>query len=270
MTAMSWSLPPEIFDLIIDQLHDEPTTLKACCVVSKSWIPRTRSHLFAHVKFGVIARPVELWMKAFPDPSNSPAHHTRRLTIRYLPAITTTDASVAGWIRTFRSVVHLHFEYVTWGAHQTPLAPFYGFSHTVRSLRLAFTSFEVFDLICSFPLLEDLTFVSLLEDLASVSLYASRWSAPSTSPRLTGSLDLSAIGGIRSAARRLSDFPGGLRFTKITLSCLGDDLESTTHLVSRCSDTLESLDICCFLMSAFPPASIIKQYLTFSHGHSHT
>ncbi|KAF9789198.1 hypothetical protein BJ322DRAFT_1000595, partial [Thelephora terrestris] len=44
-------LPPEILDLVTDNLSDEPSTLKACCLVSKSWVPRTRKHLFASVKF---------------------------------------------------------------------------------------------------------------------------------------------------------------------------------------------------------------------------
>jgi hypothetical protein len=51
-TAMSNpDLPPEILDYIIDLLHDEPETLKRCCLVSKSWVPRTRKHLFADIGF---------------------------------------------------------------------------------------------------------------------------------------------------------------------------------------------------------------------------
>ncbi|KAF9645264.1 hypothetical protein BDM02DRAFT_3073690, partial [Thelephora ganbajun] len=44
-------LPPEILDYIVDLLHDEPETLKQCCLVSKSWVSRTRKHLFANVEF---------------------------------------------------------------------------------------------------------------------------------------------------------------------------------------------------------------------------
>ena len=248
---MSSSLPREIFDLVIDQLRDEPTTLRACCLVSKSWIPRARRHLFAHVAFDAIKQPAELWMKTFPDPSNSPAHHTRGLTICSLPAITTTDASVASWIRTFRNVVHLHFECVGWGTRQITLNPFYGFSHTVKSLRLILAPFEVFDLICSFPLLEDLALVSLRSEGA-----AAGWTPPSASPRLTGSLELSTFGEIRSATSRLLEFPD-LRFTKITVSCMGEDFGSVMDLASRCSGTLESLNIYCSFMGEFPSASAI-------------
>ena len=73
--------PPEILDLIVDNLHDEPTTLEACCLACESWIPRTRYHLFAGVEFNSQAPSVQSWIRAFPDPSNSPTHYTRKLSI---------------------------------------------------------------------------------------------------------------------------------------------------------------------------------------------
>ena len=74
-------LPPEIFDLTIDHLHDEPITLKPCCLVSKSWVPRARRNLFARVEIDSYQRHIQLWMKTVPDPSNSPGHHTRILQL---------------------------------------------------------------------------------------------------------------------------------------------------------------------------------------------
>ncbi|KAF9644814.1 hypothetical protein BDM02DRAFT_3067122, partial [Thelephora ganbajun] len=44
-------LPPEILDCIVDFLRDQPETLKQCCLVSKSWVSRARSHLFTNVEF---------------------------------------------------------------------------------------------------------------------------------------------------------------------------------------------------------------------------
>ena len=239
-TTAQLSLPPEILDLIVDHLQYETTTLKACCLVSKSWVPRTRKHLFARVEFHALQHPVELWKKAFPDPSSSPAHHTRTLCIRDLPTLTAADMDVGGWIRSFHSVVHLRLERIIWQGRRAPLIPFHGLAPTIRSLRLTSTSFEVFDLICSFPLLEDLALVLLTTGDAD------GWTAPSTSPKLTGSLELIMnTGGIRSVVRRLLDFPDGLRFVEITVSCIGEeDARSATDLVLRCFDTLEALAIC--------------------------
>ena len=146
---MSPSLPPETLDAIIDHLHDEPTTLKTCCTVSKSWVPRTRRHLFARVEFHIPRFDHEAWKKTFPDPSNSPAHHTRSLSI-YGPLYAV--AGVGDWIRAFNSVEHLLLA----DMDLSPLVPFHALSAAVRSLHLTHTTTDAFDLICSFPLLEDL------------------------------------------------------------------------------------------------------------------
>lgn len=45
-------LPPEIFDLFIDQLSHSSPDLKSCCLVSKSWLSRSRHHLFRHIILG--------------------------------------------------------------------------------------------------------------------------------------------------------------------------------------------------------------------------
>ncbi|KAI0784373.1 hypothetical protein C8Q75DRAFT_736241 [Abortiporus biennis] len=37
---------PEILDLIIDNLHDDTKSLRSCSLVSKSWLPSSRYHLF--------------------------------------------------------------------------------------------------------------------------------------------------------------------------------------------------------------------------------
>ena len=261
---MPCSLPPETLDFVIDQLHDEPATLRACCLVSKSWIPRTRRHLFAHVQFDDLEYPFDSWIRTFPDPSNSPAHHTRSLSICDLPTSTRTGTDVGNCIRAFHNVVHFDLNHYAGVGYDNPLAPFFGFSPVVRSLSLTSTSSEVFDLICSFPLLEDLELIDFCPEDGTVG-----WSPPSTSPKLTRSLNLAVRGGIHSTTRRLLNFPDGLHFAKITVTCIGEDFRSATDLVSKCSDTLESLKVCCFLMGAFPSASLTGQDLTAACGRSH-
>ena len=259
---MSPSLPPEILDLITEHLRDEPTTLEACCVISKSWIHRTRVHLFARVEFYAPKSHIELWKKAFPDPSTSPAHYTRTLSIRGIPPTTTTGGDAGDWIRPFQNIVRLHLGCLSWDDYQVPLAQFHGLSPVLRSLCLTGTHSEVLDLICFFPLLEDLAVVS-------PSPISDTRNTPSTSPKLTGSLDLRAPKNIRSFARRLLGFPGGLRFSGITVACFTEDFKSIMDLVSKCSDTLKSLDVFCHLPRAFPPASMSGRCLTATCGCSH-
>jgi len=258
------SPPPEILDLIVDHLHNEPATLKACCVVSKSWVPRTRKHLFAHVKFLVSKSNIELWKKTFPDPQDSPARHTRSLSISGIPFVTAADEGVGGWIRTFRNVVHLKFYHLQFShlRRAASLVPFYGLSPAVRSLCLSDATPDVFDLICSFPLLENLELTVLYGD-------ADGRNVPSTSPKLTGSLNLRVFRSACSVTRRLLELPGGLHFSKINAVFLDGNAQSVKDLVSGCSDTLEYLTIFHYPPGAFPSAPVTIQYLIAVRRHIH-
>ena len=95
-------LPPEILDHIVDLLHDNRETLKECCLVSRSWVPRTQEHLFAHVEFK--SEPdYDKWKKAFPDPIGSPAYHAHTLTVDG----SLRGAEDGGWIQSFSRVERL-------------------------------------------------------------------------------------------------------------------------------------------------------------------
>ena len=242
------SLPPEIIDLIVDYLYDESNTLKACGVVSKSWVPRTRKHLFAHVLFNSHGS-TESWRELFPDSSSSPAHCAHSLTIRSVPAIMTMSTAL---IRSFCHVVK--FKVDTWVCDDTdewvPLHLFGGFPPTLKSLSLSCHSVplpRIFDLICSLPLLEDLAleYQGLKSDIKG-------WDTHPTSPKLTGSLDLSCENP--SVIQGLLDLPDGLHFSEITISCLVENAELTMDLLSMCSDNLESLCVEYMNTGAFPSA----------------
>lgn len=43
-------LPQELIDHIIDQLHNNTTSLKACAVVSRAWLPSSRLHLLSQTQ----------------------------------------------------------------------------------------------------------------------------------------------------------------------------------------------------------------------------
>ena len=87
-------LPPEITDYIVDLLHNEPETLKQCCLISKSWVPCIRKHLFYEILFEY-SGDLRTWKNAFPDPANSPAYYTHTLRV-YCVCITVADAEEGG------------------------------------------------------------------------------------------------------------------------------------------------------------------------------
>ena len=244
-------LPPEILSLTVDHLRDEQIMLKACCLVSKSWISWTRKHLFAHVEFYTQSH-IKSWKETFPDPSSSPAYYTRTLSIRGPLTVMTADVDEGDWIRTFRRLVKLDLDTLRCG--QVSLAPLHGLSPTLKSLALTHVSIppsEVFSFICSFSLLEDLALRH-----HAIRSDADEWDVPSTSPKLTGSLDLGGLGGIRSIIRQLCNLPDGLHFNKITARYSTDDAGSMMDLVSRCLDTLESLCIYYYFTSTFPSTCV--------------
>jgi len=150
---------------------------------------------------------------------------------------------------------------------QVSFVPLHGLSPTLKTLRVTCPSTplsEVFNLICSFSLLEDL----MLRTCAKNN--TDGWNAPSTSPRLTGSLRLRSDYGIHPIVRRLCDFPGGLHFSKIAVKYLDGDAKPTMDLVSRCSDTLESLSVLFRILSTSPSTSVvdspISRYLKTACG----
>jgi len=248
--------PPEILDYIVDHLHDKRDALKNCCLVSKSWVPRSRKHLFGYVKIHSAAK-LNLWKKMFPDKSDSPACHTHTISLTCPEEVTAADAEEGGWIRSFSHVVRLgiHSDPMKYGGPVVPLTPFHGFSPALNYLRILSSTLpnsQIFDLICSLPLLEDLTLgIGGTDDNVPSPDVPLRVVQP-TSPALTGTLDLTVFGGMESIARRFLGLPNGLHFRELVLSWFyKEDLQWIIALVVGCSDTLERLSVTCHLRSAF-------------------
>lgn len=239
-------LPPEIQDSIVDCLHSEPETLKYCCLVSRAWVSRTRKHLFAAIKFHTSAH-LEAWKTTFPDPSNSPAHYARTLSINcHLVDVTDADAAEGGWIPTFSRIVGLELgNYLTYsdGDSGKSLAPFHKLSPTLKSLVVSAIFLplsQLSELIRFLPHLEDLSLTGrdpLNEQHKTVV------SSPA-SPPLTGNLTLVVFGGIAKTVRHLLDLPNGVQFRTLRWCwCKEEDVRQMMKLVVACSKTLESLDV---------------------------
>ena len=99
--------PPEISDYIVDIIHGrrDKKTLKQCGLVSKSWVPRARKHLFAAVQYPGPAYCM-VWQEMFPDPTSSPACYTRSLFFGSMLDIRCV-LEEGGWIQEFCNVVRL-------------------------------------------------------------------------------------------------------------------------------------------------------------------
>jgi hypothetical protein len=133
-------LPAELLDHIVDHLHDTLDALRNCCLVSKSWIPRARKHLFADIAFRTV-RSLQSWEGTFPDPSTSPAHYTKSLSVSCPQVVTTSDAEAGGWIRGFSRIVRLEVGSQTSRGGMS-FAPFHGLSLVIKSLRVIVSPFR--------------------------------------------------------------------------------------------------------------------------------
>lgn len=234
-------LPPELLDHVIDLLHDTKHTLKECSLVSRSWIPRTRKHLFASIKIKTEAE-LNSWREMFPDPSTSLARHAETLIVGCSHIVAAADAEVDGWIRGFSHVERMELtgKGVYLDGSAISLLPFHGFSSAMKSLRVELDiipSLEVFNLILSLPRLEDLAvlgFHSIDDEGIPATV------RPSSSPIVTATF----LGGMKHIIRRFLSLPGGVDFRKLTLLWNQEqDLPLTMSLVEGCSHTLEDLTI---------------------------
>jgi len=242
-------LPAETLDHIIDFLHDATPTLRNCCLVSKSWIPRTRKYIFADITFHT-EKDLESWKETFPDPSTSPANYTQTLFVNCAYSVTLMDAEAGGWIRGFTRVVHLELG----GLGRPPrglgvsLAPFHGLSPAIKSLRVVFAfviSPRILNLIFSLPLLEDLALITYGAQTGGGGGFPIPVTKPSNPPAFTGSLELSRA-GITAVARGLLSLPSGIHSRNLALTwSREEELSLVMELLEGCSHTLESLDITC-------------------------
>jgi hypothetical protein len=133
-------LPPEILDYIVDHLHDTKEALRNCCLASKSWIPRTRIHLFAVIVFLTSGR-LQSWTETFPDPSTSPAHYAKTLYVSSSEVVTAAGVEAGGRIRDFSRVEHLELgtqrNELRLRRLATPLVLFHELSPAIKSLCVA-------------------------------------------------------------------------------------------------------------------------------------
>lgn len=74
-------LPLEIWDQIIDHLHNDATALSACALVHRAWTASARSHLFHHVSIMYSEDDLSLISEVFPTSGGGVVPYVRDLRI---------------------------------------------------------------------------------------------------------------------------------------------------------------------------------------------
>lgn len=229
-TATPMSLPPEITDRIIDFV-DTQRTHRACSLVAKSWVARSRLHLFHDVVLFSHRR----WQKIMPAGDASPAKYTRKLTLAQ--GVTPRGR----WINTdnlypflphlhdFRNVESLVLDgWVPSGFSEGGLKKYFShFGEHLRSLELAgerMTPDSFLILLGHLPNLEDLSLKERVEGTKTDRVL-------SISPKLSGRLTIRAHSA--SVFSVLCKLP--LRFREI---CLHEHKHDYQELINACAETL--------------------------------
>ena len=117
---------------------------------------------------------------------------------------------------------------------------------------------QIFDLIRSLPLLEDLMLRG--DDLTIDDNESGEppTTIPSTPLALTGAFDVFLYASIGRILRQLLCLPSGLRFRKLDMSrCRVQDLHQVVEMEAACSGTLEYLKITCQVDGLLVSSSIL-------------
>lgn len=236
--------PPELADAVIDQLHGDASSLRACALTSSSWLPTSRYHLFNDVYFEDEVT-IFRWIRAFRLPSNVPAY-VENLHISCVSLLGGTPSAALDF-STFSRLKGLFIGdnkiSPTW--HRRPhwncfrriaLFP----SKSLRTFSLSSPKIpvpDIFSVVCHFPRLENLhlrcfyTLSSGSEDIKT-----------ETSPSFRGTLTLASHLNCDLLVTNLLEFPSGLHFSHVNLTTLRDDeLPNLRILVNICSHTITSL-----------------------------
>ena len=186
--------PPPGGDHVVDHLYDTEDALRNCYLVSKSWTPRTRKHLFANIWFPTAER-----LQSRRE-SSQILQPLLRVTLTLCSSITFGPSR----LRTRKRVAGSEFFRVScaWRGHEvepdfgesaTTFVPFHGFSLAIKSLCVAAPALspsQIFDLIASSPLLEDLAMIICSGTSADDCSGSEDNEIQMSPPRFTGSLEL--------------------------------------------------------------------------------
>ena len=238
-------LPQELVEDIVDCLsHDRPT-LEACSLVAKTWLPRSRHHLFGSVSLN--SESAKKWCSAIRPGPNGPSHLVRTLSLqqsqgRYWLGAESLD-DISDHFSSFRRVEDLSVAWLDLGDFEpgSLARHFAHYGSSLRSLRLSYICADfsaLITLLRLFPNLKDLLIHTpdLCDDGPPLRI-------SKTTPPYHGFLNLLSFDSASSPF--VLHLPAlGLQFSSI--SAFHCDFSSgfpLNHLLETSSSSLRSLEL---------------------------
>ena len=237
--AITPRVSQEIFDEILDYLAADSDfgSLQSCALVSKRWVPSCRRHLFHTIVFS--SEDMARWLKMFPLPEKSPAHHVRELRV---------------WIGGYSHVPEEFFKYTPWfvnadrmillgngGVPPLRTPSLWRLPQSVTSLTIntsVVTLVQIRDIIAKLPNLDDLSLSGYLVPDPGRALVGA---GTTLKGRFGGKLLLRNDCADNDLMNMLLEIASGLRFTAVHIRCGGECILTTVRLVEACSKTLVKL-----------------------------
>ena len=231
-------IPQEIIGEILSHFNASDSdlgTLQSCALVSRSWAPLCRRHLFHTVVF--TSRNVAKWLETFPVPEESPARHVRDL--RFLIHDPNIPEELFEYTRWFTNV-----QWVVLSGYGDAwlLRPprYWRLPRSVTSLEVAAntTLQQMRDIMAQMPNLNHLS-------LSGHILARGRGLSVGIGMVLRGTFggQLRLLEGYADddVINMLMEVPTGLHFTEVQISCTYQHLFSAGRLVEACGENLVKL-----------------------------
>lgn len=243
-------LPQEICDLIIDHLNDDKPSLRCCALVSRGWVYRSQAHLFYLLILG--DKLLRRWFDTF-SPSDERIHSFVKTLVLYPSSdFLGNFVHFQEYVPAFKSLEHLliNGRMMPYECHQFPYIRWFGhLKHTLKVLQLESVTVNP-HIVAGFPRLEFLLVrYSNLPSVHSVDGLDDDIPAKSdfyNAFKGTVGFDIHSWDSGVELLTAFADCPLGYDTMRIGVGAADGKRpakEAINRLISRCSNTLEVLDI---------------------------
>jgi len=248
-------IPQDVVDEILDHLAADSNfeSLRACALVSRSWIPSCRRYLFHTAD--LTRWKMNRWLNAFPVPEESPAHHVRdlRISIEWSNWFHDKFLEHAPW---FTNVQRL---YLLGGGGDylgSRLSSLWRLPESITSLTVdasyGVTLAGIWDIMARLPNLNDLSLRGFFipadrRELLEIG----------TVPRggIGGELVLPGVHGNAVATKMMLEILTGSPFSKVEITCAHEYMPLIIRLVEACSKTVVKLTLNVIFNGEYHPFS---------------
>lgn len=244
-------IPQDVIDEILDHLAADSGqaftgSLRSCALVSKSWVPSCRRHLFRTVVFA--SGDIPRWLRTFPAPEEGPARHVRDLQF----SVGIRDSAPKGF-----------FDHTPWFVNVKRVTllgrgrwmPFvWRLPQSVTSLTLNMevaTLLQVRDITRDLP---DLVDLSLSGSVVTVDRGTSSGIGRILVGRFSGKLQLRWGFANKDIMNMLLEIPTGLHFSEVQICATRECLLSTVRIAAACGENLVKLSYTASFARRFRPS----------------